>query len=132
LHLWATGVIDVTTAVITAEGDCEMTTTTENEQTAQVTAAATEKPEAPKKAHVGARKGRVAPSKPKAGKKTTSAKKGAKAPKKAKSAKAEPRTEQRQRGRLRLHNIIELICFILQYPPILVQLQDVETYIFSG
>jgi len=64
------------------------TSTTENEQTAQAAAAA-EKPEPPKKAHTGARKPQVAPSKPRSGKKTTSAKKGAKGLKKARSAKAE-------------------------------------------
>jgi hypothetical protein len=65
------------------------TSTTENEQTAQATAAAGEKPEPPNKAHLGARKPRVAPSKPKSGKKATPAKKNAKAPKKAKSTKAD-------------------------------------------
>jgi len=53
--------------------------TTENE-TAQATAAAAERPEPPKKAHTAARTPRVAPSKPKAARKTTSAKKGANAP----------------------------------------------------
>ena len=65
------------------------TSTTENEQTAQVTAAAADEPEPPTKAHVGARKGRVAPAKGKSAKKTTPAKKAAKAPKKSKSPKAE-------------------------------------------
>ena len=64
------------------------TSTTENEQTAQATAPASE-PKATTKANVAPRKPRVAPSKPKSGKKTTSAEKGAKAPKKAKSTKAE-------------------------------------------
>jgi hypothetical protein len=76
-------------AVITAKGEYEMTTsTTENEQTAQATALASE-PKATTKANAAPRKPRVAPSKGKSGKKTTSAKKAAKAPKKAKSAKAE-------------------------------------------
>ena len=48
-----------------------------------------EEPKATQKAHVGARKPHVAPSKAKSGKKATPAKKSAKAPKKAKSAKAE-------------------------------------------
>jgi multidrug efflux pump subunit AcrA (membrane-fusion protein) len=55
--------MDVVTAVITAEGECQMTTsTTENEPTAQATAAAAAKPEAPNKAHAAARKPHVAPS----------------------------------------------------------------------
>jgi len=62
-----------------------MTTSTENEQTAQATAAAGEKPEPPTKAHVAARKGRVAPSKGKSAKKATPAKKGAKGAKRAKT-----------------------------------------------
>jgi hypothetical protein len=57
-----------------------MTTSTTENETAQATAAAAEGPEPPKKAHTAARKPRVAPSKPKAARKTTSAKKGANAP----------------------------------------------------
>ena len=60
-----------------------MTTLTNEEPTAQSTAAAVEKPEAPKKAHAAARSRRVAPSKGKSGKKATPAKKGAKAAKRA-------------------------------------------------
>jgi hypothetical protein len=89
LHLWATGVIDVTIAVITAEGEFTMMTPTTEEQTTLAASGATQEPKATAKANVAPRKPRVAPSKPKAGKKTTSAKKGAKAPKKAKSAKSE-------------------------------------------
>ena len=44
------------------------TSTTENEQTAQAAAIATEKPEPPKKANAGAQKPRVAPFKGKSGK----------------------------------------------------------------
>ena len=67
-----------------------MTTPNSEEQAAQVTAAATaQPPKATIKANTAPRKPRVAPSKGKASKKTTSTKKGAKAPKKAKSAKAE-------------------------------------------
>ncbi len=64
------------------------TLTPENEESAQATALASE-PKATTKANARAQKPRVAPSKGKASKKTTSQKKGAKAPKKAKSAKAE-------------------------------------------
>jgi hypothetical protein len=73
-------------AVITAKGECEMTTsTTENEQTTQATATATAKePEAPKKAGVAPRRAHVASSKAKSGKKPTPAKKGAKGTKRAK------------------------------------------------
>ncbi len=52
-----------------------MTTSTTENETAQATAAAAEGPEPPKKAHTAARKPRVAPSKPKAARKTTCAKK---------------------------------------------------------
>ena len=60
--------------------------TTENE-TAQSTAAAVEKLEAPKKAHAAARSRHVAASKSNSGKKATPAKKGAKAAKGGKTAK---------------------------------------------
>ena len=60
------------------------TSTNENEEAAQATAIATEKPEPPTKATVAPRKPRVASVKAKASKKTTAAK----TPKKAKSAKA--------------------------------------------
>ena len=61
-----------------------MTTSTETQETAQATAAAVEKPEAPKKAHGTARSRHVAPAKGKSGKKTTPSKKGAKGAKRAK------------------------------------------------
>ena len=54
------------------------TSITENQQTAQATAAAVEKPEAPKKARAAARSRHVAPSKGKSGKKTSPVKKGSK------------------------------------------------------
>jgi hypothetical protein len=76
------------TAVITAKGEYEMTTTTtETQKTAQTTALASE-PKATTKPNARAQKPRVAASKGKANKKTTPAKKNAKAPKKAKSATA--------------------------------------------
>jgi hypothetical protein len=78
--------MDVVTAVINRRG--ESTMTTENEESTQATATATE-PEAPKKARVAPRRAHVAPSKGRSAKKTTSAKKSAKAPKKAMPAKAE-------------------------------------------
>ena len=59
------------------------TSTTENEQTAQGTAAAAE-PKATTKANVAPPKPRVAPSKGKSAKKTSPAKKGAKSAKRAK------------------------------------------------
>jgi hypothetical protein len=65
------------------------TSTTEKEQTCQGTAAATEKPEAPKKSDARAQKPRVAPSKAKSGKKATPSTKAAKAPQKAEAAKAD-------------------------------------------
>jgi hypothetical protein len=91
--------MDVLTAVITAKGEFEMTTsTTENEQTAQATAAAIEKPEAPKKAHVAARKPHVAPSKGKSGKKpakkATKGAKGSKAGNRATGARQGSKTEK--------------------------------------
>ena len=64
-------------------------TITEIEKTAPTNAAATEKPGTTTKANTRAQKPRVAPSKPRSGKKTTSANKSPKAPKKAKSARAE-------------------------------------------
>jgi hypothetical protein len=78
----------VTTAAIAAEGECEMTTTTE-EQSAPAATGTAQEPKATTKANTRAQKPHVAPSKRRSGKKTTSAKKGAKAPKKAESAKAE-------------------------------------------
>jgi hypothetical protein len=65
------------------------TSTTETQETALATAAATEKQEPPKKATARAQKPRVAASKGKSGKKATPPKKVAKAPKKATKAKPE-------------------------------------------
>jgi uncharacterized protein DUF3489 len=72
-----------------AEGEFTMTTLNTEEQTTLAASGAAQEPKANTKANAAPRKPRVAPSKPKSGKKTTSAKKGTKAPKKAKSAKAE-------------------------------------------
>jgi len=77
LLLRRTRAIHVVTAVITAQGKNMITSTIENGPTAQATAAAVEKPEAPKKAHRAARSRHVAPSKGKSGKNATSSKKGA-------------------------------------------------------
>jgi hypothetical protein len=83
LLVWPNRVIHVVNAVITAKGECEMTTSyTENQESTQVAAPAMES-EAPKKARVAARKPRVAPSRGKPGKKPTPAKKGAKRAKRA-------------------------------------------------
>src|SRR5438552_13348100 len=81
LLLRRTGVIHVVTAVINRRGDCNMTISTTENETAQSTAAAVEKLEAPKKAHAAARSRHVAASKSNSGKKATPAKKGAKAAK---------------------------------------------------
>jgi Protein of unknown function (DUF3489) len=78
-------VIHVVTAVITAKGEYEMTTSTaETQETALASV-----PKATTKPRARAQKPRVAPSKGKSGKKTTPAKKSTKAPKKAEAAKAE-------------------------------------------
>jgi hypothetical protein len=96
LLVGASRVIHVVTAVITAEGESKMTTSiTETKETAQATAAATEKQEEPpKKATARAQKPRVAASKGKATKKASPAKKdavGAKGAKKvAKPGKRRP------------------------------------------
>jgi hypothetical protein len=84
--------MDVVTAVITAEGDCEMTTSnTENQESTHATATAKE-PEAPKKADAAARKPHVAAPKAKSAKKTTPSKKGAKARKKPEGARQGSKT----------------------------------------
>jgi Protein of unknown function (DUF3489) len=81
-------VIQVVTAVIAAQGDYKMTTSSTKEtETAQTTGVSAE-PKASKKARVGARRAHVAPAKAKSGKKATPAKKSAPAPKKAAPAKA--------------------------------------------
>ena len=84
LLLRRTGVIHVVTAVITAEGECTMTT----EEQAMATSGVAPKPKAATKPNAAPRKPRVAPSKLKSPKKTTPPKKASKAPKKATSAKA--------------------------------------------
>jgi hypothetical protein len=78
-------VIDVLTAVITAEGEFTMTTPNTEEQALQ--AASARQPEATKTPSTAPRKPRVATTKGKSGKKATSAQKGAKKPKGAKSPK---------------------------------------------
>ena len=65
-----------------------MTTSTAENETAQVTGTATEKPEATTRANAAPRKPHGASAKVKSSKKATPAKKGAKAPKKAATAKA--------------------------------------------
>jgi hypothetical protein len=80
-------VIDVVTAVITAKGECKMTTlTTEETGTAQVTATGAQ-PKPAKKARVAPRRAHVAPKKAKAGKKAKAAKKTPKGHKKAGAAR---------------------------------------------
>jgi hypothetical protein len=81
--------MDVLTAVITAKGAFTMNTPNiETDATSQAVAPA-EAPRASKKATSGARKSRVAASKPKSGKKATPAKKAPKGAKAAKTAKKE-------------------------------------------
>jgi hypothetical protein len=63
-----TRAMDVVTAVITAKGECEMTTfITEHQPVTHATAAA-EKLEAPKRAQTGARQPRVPPTQAKSAK----------------------------------------------------------------
>jgi hypothetical protein len=75
------GVIHVVTAVITAQGENIMTTTTEPTETAPA------EPKAGKKATAGARRGHVAAKKAKSGKKASPAKKEPKSAKKAARAR---------------------------------------------
>jgi hypothetical protein len=77
-------VIDVVT-VITATGEKNMTTITEQTETAPVEVTA--EPKAIKKANSGARGAHVAPKKGKSGKKATPAKKGGRAKESVKPAK---------------------------------------------
>jgi hypothetical protein len=77
--------MDVLTAVITAEGETNMTSTTEQPETAPVMAAAG--PKATKKPRTGARRANVAPAKTRSGKKAGPAKKPPKAQTKATSAR---------------------------------------------
>ena len=72
-----TRAMDVVTAVITGQGECEMTTSiTEHQPASQATAAADK--EVPKKAHTGARQPRVPPTRAKSASQATPAKKPAK------------------------------------------------------
>jgi Protein of unknown function (DUF3489) len=81
-----TRVMDVLTAVITAEGDRTMNSDTETTTTEAVGPTAEAKP---KKSRAAKRGATAAPAKGKAGKKTTPAKKAAKAPAAPKKAKPE-------------------------------------------
>jgi hypothetical protein len=80
-------VIDVLTAVITAQGEFTMTTPNTEEQALQASPAP--KPEATKTPNTAPRTLRVVPSKPKSGKKGTLAKKATKGAKAAKAVKKE-------------------------------------------
>jgi hypothetical protein len=84
--------MDVVTAVITAKGECEMTTFITEHQPATHATAAAEKLEAPKKAQTGARQPRVPPTQAKSAKKATPAKKGAKARQKPAGARQGSKT----------------------------------------
>jgi hypothetical protein len=80
--------MDVIDAVITAEGERKMTTSTTSEQALQATPAGDlQEPNADTKATPAPRKPRVTPAKGQASKAATPAKKTPKAPKKAKSPK---------------------------------------------
>jgi hypothetical protein len=79
-------VIHVLIAVITAEGECKMITSTTEENGKVQAPGPVEGPKPNKKARVGARRAHVAPTKGKAGKKATSAKKARKGAKKANAA----------------------------------------------
>jgi hypothetical protein len=86
--------MDVIDAVITAEGERKMTTSTTSEQALQATPASDlQEPNADTKATPAPRKPRVAPAKGKASKAGTPAKKGPKPPKKAKSPR-DPKGEK--------------------------------------
>jgi Protein of unknown function (DUF3489) len=80
-------VIDVVTAVITAKGECKMTTLTTEETGAAQTTAAGAQPKATKKARVAARSAHVASNKGKSGKKASQPKKAPKGRKKAGTAR---------------------------------------------
>jgi Protein of unknown function (DUF3489) len=86
LQFRRTGVIDVVTAVITAQGEHIMTSTIEETGTAQA-AAISEQPTGTKKARVRAQRAHVAPKKAKSGKKATQAKKAPKGAKKGAGAR---------------------------------------------
>jgi uncharacterized protein DUF3489 len=78
--------MDVVTAVITAKGECKVTTLN-TEETGAATATATAQPKATKKARAGARSAHVAPKKAKSAKKASPAKKAPKGHKKAGAAR---------------------------------------------
>jgi hypothetical protein len=80
-------VIDVMTAVLTATGDCNMTTPEIEGITLQAAPAAAHEPKATTKATNAPKKPRVAPEKAKSGKKAKPAQKRAKTPKAGKKAK---------------------------------------------
>jgi hypothetical protein len=84
-------VIDVVTAVITAEGEFKMMTAETETTTISAAGPAIQEPKATTKATAAPRKPRVAPSKAKSGKKASPAKRAAKTSKTAKkSGKAKP------------------------------------------
>jgi len=87
LHFSQIGVIDVLTAALSCTRRFAVTSNTE-EQTKTEASASSRAPEVPTKANVAPRKHRVAPSKPKSGKKAIPAKKRAKVPKVANRAKS--------------------------------------------
>jgi Protein of unknown function (DUF3489) len=84
-------VIHVVTAAITAQGE-NMTSTTEQTETAPATANAEKK--ATKRPHVGARRAHVAPASAKPGKKANTRKKAHKPDKKAASPREGSKTEK--------------------------------------
>jgi hypothetical protein len=79
-------VIDVVTAVITAEREFKMITVDNEATSVQAAGSATQEPKATTKATAAPRKPRVAPSKAKSGKKPTPPRKAAKTAKSAKKA----------------------------------------------
>jgi len=85
-------VIHVVNAVITAEGEFNMTTSITEETGSAQAEAASEKPKAPKKARVAPQGAHVAKGKRKSAKKATSAKKSPKGAKKAKSSREGSKT----------------------------------------
>jgi hypothetical protein len=85
-------VIHVVTAVITAEGECKMTTSTTEENGKTQAAGPLEGPKPNKKARVGARRAHVAPTKAKSTRKASPAKKAPKGRKKPDAARAGSKT----------------------------------------
>jgi hypothetical protein len=98
-----TRVIDVVTVI--TKGEKNMTTITEQTETAPAEAAA--EPKATKKANMGARGAHVAPKKGKSGKKATPAKKGARAKETAKGAKTKSKPASRDGNKTQ--QILELL-----------------------